>query len=158
MTFQCPFGFEFLAAHVTEVGLLGAVAIHMSLEVALATSCIVTQRTFEGLHTYQREMYRCVFTEVCAHICGAPGGHIKHPSEQSSVLAFSQQGPHSPCVTHLTLLHTIEILQCQSRSLSLCCSLGFLVAHQHPIILSSLLLECFALHTGLIRSALPAVW
>lgn len=42
MTFQCPFGFEFLATHVTEVGLLGAVAIHMSLEVALATGCIFT--------------------------------------------------------------------------------------------------------------------
>lgn len=51
MAFQCPFGFEFLATHVTEVGLLGAVAIHMGLEVALATSCIVTQRALEGLHT-----------------------------------------------------------------------------------------------------------
>lgn len=51
MTFQCPFGFEFLATHVTEVGLLSAVTIHMSFEVALATSCIFTQRTLEGLHT-----------------------------------------------------------------------------------------------------------
>lgn len=51
MTFQCPFGFEFLATHVTEVGLLSAVAVHMSLEVTLAASCIFTKRTFEGLHT-----------------------------------------------------------------------------------------------------------
>lgn len=72
MTFQCPFGFEFLATHVTEVGLLGAVAVHMSLEVALAASCIFTKRTFEGLHTYQGEMHTCIFTGVCAAICGDP--------------------------------------------------------------------------------------
>lgn len=72
MTFQCPFGFEFLATHVTEVGLLSAVTIHMSFEVALATSCIFTQRTLEGLHTYQREMDSCTFTRVCANMGGDP--------------------------------------------------------------------------------------
>lgn len=72
MTFQCPFGFEFLATHVTEVGLLSAVAVHMSLEVALAASCIFTKRTFEGLQTYQGEMYRCIFTGVCVPICRDP--------------------------------------------------------------------------------------
>ena len=52
MTFQCPFGFELLATHVTKVGLLSSVAVHMSLDVALASSCIFTKRTLEGLHTY----------------------------------------------------------------------------------------------------------
>lgn len=85
MTFQCPFGFKFLATHVTEVGLLSAVAVHMSLEVALAASCIFTKRAFEGLHTYQGEMYRCIFTGISAAICGDPDEEFtpyKHLSEK----------------------------------------------------------------------------
>lgn len=54
------------------MGLLSAVTIHMSFEVALATSCILTQRTFEGLHTYQGEMHSYKFTHVCVHMGGDP--------------------------------------------------------------------------------------
>ena len=79
VAFQRPFGLELLATHVTQVGLLSAVTIHVSLEVALATSCVLTQGTLEGLHTCQRrknrdkQMYTCVcvsegmHTHTCLH-------------------------------------------------------------------------------------------
>ena len=75
VAFQRPFGLELLATHVTQVGLLSAVTIHVSLEVALATSCVLTQGTLEGLHAYQRrkkEINRCirvcVYLKECIHI------------------------------------------------------------------------------------------
>lgn len=54
VTFQRPFGFELLATHVAEVGFLGAVTVHVSLQVALAASRVLTQGALEGLHTCQR--------------------------------------------------------------------------------------------------------
>ena len=79
VAFQRPFGLELLATHVTQVGLLSAVTIHVSLEVALATSCVLTQGTLEGLHTCRKrknrdkQMYTCVcvsegmYTHTCLH-------------------------------------------------------------------------------------------
>ena len=70
MAFQRPFGLELLATHVTQVGLLSAVTIHVSLEVALATSCVLTQGTLEGLYTCQRrKKQRDEHRYSCMHVC-----------------------------------------------------------------------------------------
>lgn len=70
VAFQCPFGLELLATHVTQVGLLSAVTIHVSLEVALATSCVLTQGTLEGLYTCQRrKKQRDEHRYSCIRVC-----------------------------------------------------------------------------------------
>lgn len=54
------------------MGFLSAVTIHMSLEVTLATSCILTQRTLEGLHTCRGKnvyIYLYIFTYVYEYVC-----------------------------------------------------------------------------------------
>lgn len=46
---QGAFGFELLPAHIAQVGLLSAVAVHVSFQVALAASGIFAQGAFEWL-------------------------------------------------------------------------------------------------------------
>lgn len=110
VTFQCSFRFEFLATHVTQVGLLSAVTIHMSLEVTLAASGILTQRTFEGFHTYQRRgKYIHVYItkshghtqrhtlHMCVHVCAYP-----HRTKQCTCLSLDK--PHTGLATLSSVL------------------------------------------------------
>lgn len=120
------------------MSLLSAVTIHMSFEVALATSCILTQRTFEGLHTYQGEMHSCKFTHVCVHMGGDPDEQFT-PCKASiwtkQYTCLLPTCPHFPYLACLILFYLTEILQKTSRSPSLY-FLTFLVAYQHSTIYS----------------------
>lgn len=51
MALQSAFWFEFFPTHITKVGFLRAVTIHVGFQVALAASGILTEGTFKGFDT-----------------------------------------------------------------------------------------------------------
>lgn len=57
MALQSAFWFELFPTHITKVSFLCAVTIHVSFQVALAASGILTEGTFEGFDTWNKKKY-----------------------------------------------------------------------------------------------------
>lgn len=65
MALQSAFWFELFPTHITKVSFLCAVTIHVSFQVALAASGILTEGTFEGFDTWNKKKIYHEISRLC---------------------------------------------------------------------------------------------